>query len=188
MGKTSVIVDQPIYLRQAILDLSKIVMHRFHYDKNLLLCYMDTDSLVYDIETNDFYKGIADNFEARFHKSSYSQNPPLPIGVNKKVIGLMNHELGGRVNEFVALRPKLYTYKTLSILSSKPSGTKKCMVNKTLDSDDYRHCLFTGIGQSENVYQKQLMFWNRPHEVYTFKVNKVALNRDDGKRVIQKMA
>ena len=80
------------------------------------------DSLVYDIKTDDFYKNIASNVEARFHTSGYSQNHPLPIGINEKLIGLMKDELGGRVmTEFVALRPKLYVYKTLS-----GDGDKKC--------------------------------------------------------------
>ena len=67
MGKLKVVMNKPVYLGQAILDLSKIVMNEFHYDymkrkyndKNLTLCYMDTDSLIYSIETDDFYKDIA---------------------------------------------------------------------------------------------------------------------------------
>ena len=194
MGKTSVVMDKPIYIRHAILDLSKTVMYEFHYghmkpkyDENLQLCYMDTDFLVYNIETNDFYKDIARNVMATFDTSGYSQGHPLHIGVNKKVIGLMKDELGGRVmTNFVALRPKLYAYKTLSGGGDKKcKGVKKCVVKKMLDFDEYKHCLFTKAGQREIVYQKQLMFWNRPHKVYTFRVNKVALNRDDNKQVVQ---
>ena len=67
MGKIKVVMSKPVYLGQAILDLSKIVMYEFHYDymkrkyadDKLTLCYMDTDSLIYDIETDDFYKHIA---------------------------------------------------------------------------------------------------------------------------------
>ena len=74
MGKIKVVMNKPVYLRQAILDLSKIVMYEFHYDymkrkyddDKLTLCYMDTDSLIYDIETDDFYKDIADDVESRF--------------------------------------------------------------------------------------------------------------------------
>ena len=84
-----------------ILDLSKLVMYEFHYDymkskygENLKLCYMDTDSLVYHIETEDFYKDIAKDVNARFDTSGYSKENarPLPIGLNKKVIGLMKDE------------------------------------------------------------------------------------------------
>ena len=69
MGKVKVVMNKPVYLGQAILDLSKIVMYEFHYDymkrkyddDKSTLCYMDTDSLIYDIETDDFYKDIADD-------------------------------------------------------------------------------------------------------------------------------
>ena len=66
MGKTKVLMNKPVYLGQAILNLSKIVMYKFHYDYmmpkyggNLNLCYMDTDSFVYHITTKDFYEDIA---------------------------------------------------------------------------------------------------------------------------------
>ena len=61
---------------------------------------------------------------------------------------------------------------------------KKCVVKKTLYFDDLKHCLFADVGQSENLYQKQLMFWNRLHEVHMVEVNKVAFNRDNDKRVL----
>ena len=120
MGKIKVVMKKPVYLGQAILDLSKIVMYEFHYDymkpkygENLKLCYMDTDSLVYKIKTEDCYADIADDVPARFDTSGYCPNRPLPIGLSKKVIGLMKDELGGAImTEFVALRPKLYSYKS----------------------------------------------------------------------------
>ena len=74
---------------------------------------MDTDSFIMHIKTEDFYKDIADDVEKRFDKSNYEVNRPLPAGKNKKVIGLMKDELGGKVlTEFVALRPKTYSYLT----------------------------------------------------------------------------
>ena len=104
MGKIKVVMNKPVYLSQAILDLSKIVIYEFHYDymvpkyglEKLKLCHMDTDSLVYDIKTEDFYEDIANDAEARFDTSGYSKTDfrPLPIGLNKQVIGLMKDELG----------------------------------------------------------------------------------------------
>ena len=92
MGKIKVVTNKPVYLSQAILDLSKIIMYEFHYDymvpkygDKLKLCYMDTDSLVYDIKTEDFYEDIADDIPARFDTSEYCPNRPLPVGLNKKV-------------------------------------------------------------------------------------------------------
>ena len=98
---------------QAILDLSKIVMYEFHYDymapkygKKLDLCYMDTDSLIYNIETEDFYKDIAEDVPARFDMSGYNPDRPLPVGLNKKVIGLMKDELGGDTDRIRDLETK----------------------------------------------------------------------------------
>ena len=101
MGKIKVVMNKPVYLRQAILDLSKLIMYEFHYDyilptykEKIKLCYMDTDSYVYDIKTEDFYKDIAEDVETRFDTSGYTLDRPLPVGKNKKVIGLMKDELG----------------------------------------------------------------------------------------------
>ena len=112
MGKINIVMNKPVYLGRAILGLSKIVMYEFHYDymlpkygDKIKLCYMDTDSYVYDIKTEDFYKDISEDVEARFDTSAYTSNRPLPIGKNKKVTGLIKDELGGGImKEFVALR------------------------------------------------------------------------------------
>ena len=82
--------------------------------ENLKLCYMDTDSLVYKIKTEDFYADITDDVPARFDTSGYIPDRPLPIGLNEKVIGLMKDELGGKImTAFMALTPKLYSNKKL---------------------------------------------------------------------------
>ena len=65
------------------------------YADNVKLCYMDTDSSIMHIKTEDFYKDIADDVEKRFDTSNDEVNRPLPTGKNKKVIGLMRNDLGG---------------------------------------------------------------------------------------------
>ena len=108
---------------------------------------------------------------------------PLPKGKNKKVIGKMKDELGGKImTEFVALRPKSYTYKYNSKEEKKCKGIKKCVVKKTLGFDDYINCLLSGT----NDYRSQLMFRSTKHEDHMVKVNKVALNRDEDKRIVKK--
>ena len=145
MGKINVVMNKPVYLGQAILDVSKIVMYEFHYeymkwkynDDKLTLCYMDTDSLIYSIEMDDFCKDIADDIKDRFDMSGYNPDRPLPVGLYKKVIGLMKDELGGEImTEFVTLRPKMYTYKTGSTESKKCKGIKKCVVQATISFED----------------------------------------------------
>ena len=74
---------------------------------------MDTDKFIVHVKTKDFYIDTADDVEKRFDTSNYEVNKPLPVGKNKKVIGLMKDELGGKIMaEFVALRPKTYPYLT----------------------------------------------------------------------------
>ena len=153
--------------------------HKYAEDK-LTLCYMDTDSLIYDIETDNFYKDIADDVESRFDTSGYVPDRPLPVGKNKKVIGLMKDELGGgTMKEFATLRPKMYAYKVGLSESKKCKGTKKCMVKKTISFKDYKTCLFGG----EASYRSLLMFRSSKHEVRTLEVNKLARSRDEDKRL-----
>ena len=136
---------------------------------------MDTDSLVYDIKTDDFYKEITSKIKARFDMSgnSHSQVRPLPMGVNKKVIGLLKNELGRRImTKFLALRPKLYTYKMFGGSEDKKcKGVKKCVVKKMLDFKDYKQCLLGNW----NMFRKQLLFQNELHKVHTVEMSKLAL-------------
>ena len=120
MNKTKVKMNKPIYLGLSILDISKILMYEFWYDymkpkygNRVKLCYMDTDSFVINIKTNDFYKDISNDVDKRFDTLNYECNRPLPTGKNKKVIGLMKDQLEGKIiAEFVTLRPKTYSYLT----------------------------------------------------------------------------
>ena len=91
MKKTKVKMNEPIYLGLSILEISKTLMYEFWYDymkpkynNDVKLCYMDTDSFIMNIKTNDFYKDIANDVENRFDTSNYEVNRPLPTGKNKK--------------------------------------------------------------------------------------------------------
>ena len=119
MKKTKVKMNKPIYLGLSILEISKTLMYEFWYDymkpkynDNVKLCYMDTESFIMNIKTNDFYKDISNDVENRFDTSNYEVNRPLPTGKNKKIIGLLKDELGGKIiTEFVTLRPKTFILK-----------------------------------------------------------------------------
>ena len=139
MGKVKVKMNKPVYLGQAVLDLSKTIMYEFHYDyikrkyneNNLKLLHMDTDSLVYDIKTKDFYKDIAEGVETRFDTSGYEPDRPLPIGKNKKVIGLMKDELGGKImKEFINLRPKMYSSRVEESENNKFRRLQKMLARR----------------------------------------------------------
>ena len=147
MKKVKVKMKKPIYLGLSILEISKIIMYEFWYDymkkkygDMVKLCYMDTDSLIMNIKTKDFYKDIAQDVEERFDTSNYGVDRPLPKGKNKKVIGLMKDELGdGIITDFVALRPKTYSCMTNEFIEMKKAkGTKKCVTKKMLKFEDYK--------------------------------------------------
>ena len=104
MKKTKVKMNKPIYLGLSILEISKILMYEFWYDymkpkynDNVRLFYMDTDSFILNIKTNDIYKDISDDVDNRFDTSNYEVKRLLLMGKNKKVIGLMKDELGGKI-------------------------------------------------------------------------------------------
>ena len=188
MRKVKVKMNKPIYLALSILDISKITMYEFWYDyvkskyeDKARLCYMDTNSFVVNIKTKDFYKDIAENVKERFDTSNYIYDRPLPTGVNKKVIGLMKDEFGGDIiREFVALRPKTYSYITNDCIEMKKAkGTKKCVVKKMLRFEDYKKCLFS----NGKVLKSQQRFKSENHEVFTENTNKIALSCDDDKRI-----
>ena len=95
MKKKEVRMNKPIYLGQAILDASKTLMYEFWYDyikpkyaDNDRLCYMDTDSFVMDIKTDDFYKDISNDVDKWFDTSNYDKNDnrPLEIGKTKRLL------------------------------------------------------------------------------------------------------
>ena len=189
MKKVKVKMNKPIYLGLCILEISKIIMYEFWYDyvKNkhgnkARLCYMDTDSFVINIKTNDFYEDISQDVNERFDTSNYTFDRPLPKGINKKVIGLMKDELGGGIiTEFVALRPKTYSYITNDFTELKNAkGTKKCVVKKMLRFCDYKKCLFG----NEPMLKSQQRFKSENHEVYTENINKIALSSNDDKRIV----
>ena len=129
MKKAKVKMNKPIYL-----------MYEFWYDymkpkynDKVKLYYIDTDSFIMNIKTNDFYEDIASDVENSFDTSNYEVNRPLPTGKNKKIIGLMKDELGGKIiTEFVTLRPKTY-YSFLTDDGKedrKAKGTKKCIIKR----------------------------------------------------------
>ena len=187
MNKTSVKMNKPIYLGLSILDISKILMYEFWYDyikpkynDNVRLCYMDMDSFVMNIKTNDFYKDIANDVEKRFDTSNYEVNRPLPIEKNKKLIGLMKDELGGKIiTEFVKLRPKTYSYLTDDGKEDKKAKeTKKCIIKRIIKFDDYKNCLL----RDKVLLKSQQRFTSKKHD--TEDINKIALTNNDDKRIV----
>ena len=189
MKKTKVKINKPIYLGLLILEISQKLMYEFWYDymkpnyaNNVKLCYMDTDSFIINIKTNDFYKYISNDVENRFDTSNYEVNRPLPTGKNKKNIGLMKDQLGGKIiTEFVTLRCKTYSLLTDDGKEDKKAkGTKKCITKNKIKFNDYKKCLFN----DELIVRSEQRFISKKHDVYTENINKIVLSSNDDKRIV----
>ena len=121
-------------------------------------------------------------FINRFDTSNYEVNRSLPTGKNKKVIGLMKDELGGKIiTEFVTLRPKMYSFLADDGKEDKKAkGTKKCIIKKMIKFNDYKKCFLNG----EIILKSQQWFISNKHDVYTENINKIALSNNDDKRIV----
>ena len=191
MKKTKLVFNKPVYLGMCILDLSKTLMYDFHYnyiknkfhDKATLL-FTDTDSLAYEIETEDFYKDISGDVRGFFDTSNFPKghSSGIEVGCNKKVVGMFKDEAGGKIiGEFVGLRAKLYAYKMHEGKEEKRcKGVKKAVVKRSINFEDYKTCLFTGNPQTRTMN----VIRSHGHELFTEEVNKIALSANDDKRVI----
>ena len=199
MKNTEVRMNKPIYLGQAILDLSKTLMYEFWYDylkptygDKIRLCYTDADSFVMHIKTDDFYKDINNDVDKWFDTSNFDKNDnrPLEIVKNKKVLGKFKDELGGKImTKFVALRAKTYSflideytdedYEKNRIVNKKVKETKKCVVKREILFNNYLDSLFN----NKVLYRSQQRFRSDHHKVYTEEVNKIALSSNDDKRI-----
>ena len=193
MKKTSLTMNKPVYLGMCILDLSKTLMYDFHYnyikkkygDKAKLL-FTDTDSFLYEIQTEDVYKDISEDVKDKFDTSNYPENHPsgIPTGINNKVLGMFKDEVAGdNIKEFVGLRAKLYSFKTEDGTEKKKcKGIKKAVVAKSIRHENYKTCLQTGKEQ----YRTHTILRSYEHEIYMEEINKIALSAADDKRYLLK--
>ena len=161
----------------------------------------DTDSLVYLIQTDDFYEDIKKDVKDKFDTSNFPEIHPSGIktGANVKVIGGFKFENGANMMVvFTGLRPKMYTFKMETKYEKekkddkiketemrideekKAKGVKKCVIKITLTLEDYKKCLF-----SEEKFMRDMnIFRTKYHDIYSPTVNKVALSANDDKRLI----
>src|SRR5436190_19901966 len=159
LNKVTVKLDKPKYLGMSILDISKVIMYEFHYNymskfPNKKLLFTDTDSLTYEIKTDDFYTEILPDLEY-FDTASYPKTHFLYSNKNNKVAGKFKDEVSGQIiSEFIGLRPKLYSFVTdnwhyeddkvqikLEKNTKKAKGADKATKTNILRHQHYRNCL-----------------------------------------------
>ena len=189
MRKTKVCLDKPIFVGAAILDLSKIHMFKFCYGyvkekwENVRVLYSDTDSLILEIETDDFFADTAEDVEKWFDTSKYPKDHfavGFPVGKNKKVLGMFKDEADGKIiRGFVGLRAKCYSVLMEEKQIKKAKGTKKNTV-KGISHEDYVRVL---RGEKFPL-MKNISFRSHLHEIFTEKMWKVALSAEDDKRIV----
>ena len=188
LNKTKLYYNKPIYLGFCILDISKTLIYDFHYSfmknkfkENLKLLYTDTDSLIYQIFTEDFYNDIKIDLDRYFDTSDYPPNNPygFPL-INKKKIGLFKDENNGMIfKEFVGLRSKMYAMDVGDKFIAKAKGVNKS-VTKSFQIKDYKDCLFKKRIKMDSM----IRFKSIKHIIYTQKNNKVSLSHNDSKRYL----
>ena len=202
MAKTKIKYDKPVYLGTCILDLSKLLMYEFHYDyikpmygDKAKLLFTDTDSLCYEIQTEDVYEDMLKHKD-KFDFSDYPKNHKCYDESNKKVIGKFKDETKGLViTEFIGLRPKLYSFiiegdeKAFKDLELKPEnkkakGTKKGVIERVLTHENYRDAL--GWITKEDLIQNVSfnIIKSKDHVIHSVSVNKISLSCMDNKRYV----
>ena len=210
LDPSKVVLNKPSYVGIAVLELSKALMYDFFYHNvkakyggRAQLQMTDTDSLLLEIQTDDWYDDIRDEVKTLYDTSAYPGNHPAGLPrVNKKVIELWKDEYKGRtVSEYACTCSKSYAL-TLSDYSGmckkdfcdggstekncignggkKCKGAKKTVVKKGITLEDYKKCVFNQ--QSKDI--TQLCFRTHDHEMFTERISKVALSPKDDKRVI----
>lgn len=184
---SKVILDRPIYIGFTILELAKTHLYRFHYsvmkkiyNQNIRLCYTDTDSLLYYIRTDDFYKDMKNHIQFFDTSNFESNNIHCLPRINMHVPGFFKDEMGGEIiSEFVGLRAKLYCIKSTNSVIKKAKGIKK-PVTKRLDIQKYKNALICNESHRETMY----VIRSQNHRVFTQKINKLVLNSNDDKRLL----
>lgn len=210
MKKTSVKLDRPLYVGMCILDISKLLLYDFHYNKmvnyygreKIGISYMDTDSFLYWIKTEDMYEDLKlFPYRNEFDFSDYpKQHPTYDNDVNKKVLGKFKDEYCGTpIVEAVALMSKMYAIQLLptpkengeesedgedteeeenSCVIKKAKGIKSSYVKNKLMFDDYKKCLFEKL--TYKATYNNIRSYN--HQLYSITETKTSLTSIDNKR------
>ncbi|XP_022179328.1 uncharacterized protein LOC111039957 [Myzus persicae] len=211
--------DKPIYVGFSILDISKTLIYDFHYESmvktygdNIQLMYTDTDSLIYNIKSEDYYNDLLNNPDLlqRMDTSNFSSDHPCYCIERKKLPGTFTDECKGvAIREFIALRAKSYAYNLAGDEKIIAKGISGHVVKNHLSIADHKKCLFwdspmideqsarsmainqsvlfksIGHTSSSNEYtpfRVNNSFRSYKHQMKTISTVKLALNRSDDKR------
>ena len=160
------------------------------YGANIKLLFTDTDSLCYEVKTNDIYEDMKSNADL-YDFSEYPKSNELYDPVNKKIIGKFKDETSSvPIREFVGLRSKMYAFQFFDskkgkvVDSKKLKGVKKTVVKNEVTFDHYKASL---MGEKKLDIQQRSQFnciRSFNHDVYSVKVNKIGICAFDDKRYL----
>ena len=187
MAKTKLVLKKPIYIGFVVLDVSKILMYRFHYnymkiryEDRAKLLFTDTDSLCYEIQTDDIYQDMMHD-KQHFDTSNYKKDSFLYSEENKKVLGKMKDECAGAiVEEFIGLRSKMYSLSYEGKEKKTAKGVKRRVIEFNIRHQDYKDSLLNN--QIQHSDMNQIRSYN--HKVYSEAWKKISLSPYDDKRYI----
>jgi hypothetical protein len=187
----TVLLSKPIYTGFCVLELSKLLMYDFHYNrishtynrdrKRATLLFTDTDSLCYLVETGDIFKDVRDNADW-FDTSDFPKDHPCFSDTNKKVLGKFKDELSGKqILSFVGLRAKMYSLLIEGGSEKhKAKGISKPVTKKLISHQDYLDALY----QRSCMFHSMHRFQSFGHEINTVYQTKRSLSGYDDKRHI----
>ncbi len=153
MIKSSIILNKPIIVGFSILEASRCLMYKYHYNifekrygDNCKLLYTDTDAFIYEIKTHDIYQDFSENLNEFMDTSNYPNNHYLFSEKRKKKLGFLKDESGGKIiEEFIGLKSKLYSIKYFNgETESKSKGPQKNVLKKFIKHENYKDVLFEG--------------------------------------------
>ena len=189
MKKVNVVLDRPSFIGFSVLDLSKLIMYKFHYEhmlkkygsSRLKLLFTDTDSLMYEIKTDNLYNDMQTDLTL-YDTSNYPKDHSLFSKERSKQLGCMKDESGGRIiGEFVGLRSKMYSYAYVSGEQQKRAkGIKANVIAQELKHDMYKECL----QESASLRFNMTSIRSYQHEIYTIRQRKIGLSPYDDKRYV----
>ena len=162
-----------------ILELSKVLMHKFHchyiknkHDNNSRLLFADTDSLMYQIKTEDAYKDFRNNTEM-FDFSNYSTMSKYYDNSNKLVVGKMKDETAGvTIEEFFGLKPKTYSYLANSNSENKKARDVNRNVVATISHNEYKD----GLLNKKRLRHSMNRIQSKDDRIATYDINKISLS------------
>lgn len=186
MRKSKILMDKPIHIGLAVLDLSKDRMYEFFYEhlkriynNKLRLMYTDTDSFIFEVECENFYSDMMQHIEKYDTSDIPIDNPYGVTQANKKKPGIYSDDMKGElILKFVGLKSKMYSIKTVTDEKKRAKGVKKSVLANEIEFDNYVECLKNSsvIRRCQNTFRTSL------HQMYTIRQEKVALSAADDKR------